>query len=168
MKGPIQMTFSTFTQDMGEEEISDRLVSIAVVYSLPEAAVIRATLTAHGIPCFAFGEHIAHVQWYYTVLIGGISICVPECLKDQAIALIPDLAEPRPRQEIIAEAKANDGFYGRDRLIIAHLIKPVTALMGTLLVMAPFIPALWQEDPIGSIKSIIGAIVIAGLSFFSI
>jgi hypothetical protein len=66
----------------------DSLAVIAIVYSLPEAAVLLATLNAYGI--FALRRHHAHISIQPTLMValGGLWIAVPSAQEEDALALL--------------------------------------------------------------------------------
>jgi hypothetical protein len=79
----------------------DSLAVIAIVYSLPEAAVLTATLNAYGI--FALRRHHAHIsiQPPWMVALGGLWIAVPSVQAEDALALLAAIdtgwrCPPRP------------------------------------------------------------------------
>jgi hypothetical protein len=80
---------------------SDSFAVIAIVYSMPEAAVLAATLAAYGI--FALPRHRGHisVQPPLMVALGGLRIAVPCHQHDDALALLEEIdtgwrQPPRP------------------------------------------------------------------------
>jgi hypothetical protein len=78
----------------------DRLAIIAIVYSMPEAAVLVATLAAYGI--FALPRHFGHVsvQPVWMIALGGIWIAVPCNRAEDALALLAEIDtgwRPPPR-----------------------------------------------------------------------
>ncbi|MEA3032382.1 MAG: hypothetical protein QOH86_398 [Sphingomonadales bacterium] len=79
----------------------DSLSVIAIVYSMPEAAVLVATLAAYGI--FALPRHRGHisVQPGWMIALGGIWIAVPRNQEEDALALLAEIdtgwrLPPRP------------------------------------------------------------------------
>lgn len=66
----------------------DGFETIAIVYSLPEAAVLLATLRAYGV--FALPKNQAHISTLprLMVALGGIWITVPADKKEDALALL--------------------------------------------------------------------------------
>ncbi len=111
------------------EDETDRLETLAVVYSLPDAMVMQTTLRAYGIPCCTSCANHASLNWYTIMALGGIAVYVPSSMKVLAKSLIPDLANPRPRDEITADIRANGGPYARKRLILAHLTGPIRDIL---------------------------------------
>ena len=79
----------------------DSLSVIAIVYSMPEAAVLAATLDAYGI--FALPRNRWHIsiQPPLMVALGGIWIAVPRVQEEDALALLYEIDSgwqrpPRP------------------------------------------------------------------------
>jgi hypothetical protein len=79
----------------------DSLAVIAIVYSMPEAAVLAATLNAYGI--FALPRNRWHIsiQPPLMVALGGIWIAVPRVQEEDALALLAEIdtgwrRPPRP------------------------------------------------------------------------
>jgi hypothetical protein len=66
----------------------DSVAIIAIVYSMPEAAVLVATLNAYGI--FAVPRHRWHISIWppWMVALGGIWIAIPGHQAEDAIALL--------------------------------------------------------------------------------
>src|SRR4051812_10934909 len=82
----------------------DSLTIIAIVYSLPEAAVLVATLAAYGI--FALPRHRGHisVQPVWMIALGGIWIAVPGAQEEDALALLAEIdAGWRPPRRSFAD-----------------------------------------------------------------
>src|SRR4051812_46311277 len=78
----------------------DSLAVIAIVYSMPEAAVLVATLNAYGI--FALPRNRWHISFQppWVVALGGIWIAVPRNQKEDALALLEEIDmgwRPPPR-----------------------------------------------------------------------
>jgi hypothetical protein len=69
----------------------DGFVAIAIVYSMPEAAVLLATLGAYGI--FALPRNRGHISAMPTLMValGGIWITVPCEQQDEALSLFAEL-----------------------------------------------------------------------------
>jgi hypothetical protein len=69
----------------------DGFVTIAVVDSMPEAAVLLATLAAYGI--FALPRNRGHIsaQPVLMVALGGIWITVPRSQQEDALALLAEI-----------------------------------------------------------------------------
>jgi hypothetical protein len=70
---------------------SDSLAVIAIVYSMPEAMVLVATLNAYGI--FALGRNRWHIsiQPPLMVALGGIWVAVPRHQEEDALALLYEI-----------------------------------------------------------------------------
>jgi hypothetical protein len=78
----------------------DSLAVIAIVYSMPEAAVLVATLAAYGI--FAVPRHRGHISILppWMVALGGLWIAVPSSQAEDALALLAEIDtgwHPPPR-----------------------------------------------------------------------
>ena len=77
---------------------ADALVTVAVLYSLPAAAVARSALEARGVPVVAVGGHVASVDWAYLVALGGIELRVPAAQEPAARALLAEGERPPLRE----------------------------------------------------------------------
>jgi hypothetical protein len=78
----------------------DSLAVIAIVYSMPEAAVLAATLAAYGI--FALPSHRGHLSIQPPLMVapGGLRIAVPRHQEEDALALLEEIDtgwRPPPR-----------------------------------------------------------------------
>ena len=75
----------------GQSSPPDRLVPIAFVYSLPEAAALQCALRAYGIFALQPDYWTSTVQPPWMVALGGIRIWVPESQWEDAIALLYEI-----------------------------------------------------------------------------
>ena len=96
----------------GPGTVPDGFAPIALVYSLPEASVLLATLHAYGIMAFAHSQATVSVLPTHAVALGGIGILVaPDRLED-ALALLEtiDAGWTCPPRAYAEEAWVNGGL----------------------------------------------------------
>lgn len=64
--------------------------TVAVVYNLQEALLLKSYLDGHGITAVIPDEYTAQVNWLYITAIGGIRLEVPKAFAEQARQLLAD------------------------------------------------------------------------------
>ena len=74
--------------DLAPAEAADGFAPIALVYSLPEASVLLATLHAYGIAALAHSQGTVSVLPTHAVALGGIGIMVAPAQLEDALALL--------------------------------------------------------------------------------
>lgn len=77
------------------------LVTIDRRLSLPEAAVMASMLDAYRIPVVAAGSLHASMHWFVLFAIGGVSLQVPDAVRETAMALL----EPVEPERNLSEAR---------------------------------------------------------------
>jgi hypothetical protein len=74
------------------------LVEIARFHSLPEAAVARSCLEAHGHVVVAMEYNHASVTWHHLFALGGVGLAAPKPEAEQARLLLATLAQAGGRK----------------------------------------------------------------------
>lgn len=64
------------------------LVTVAVYYDLPEAAVARSFLNSNGVRAMLFDESYSHISWMHIHALMGLRLMVPEVESEAAVALL--------------------------------------------------------------------------------
>jgi len=67
--------------------------TVAVVYDLQEALLLKSVLEGHGIAAFIPDENMAQLNWFYVNALGGIRVQVSPAVAVQARALLNDSRE---------------------------------------------------------------------------
>lgn len=71
--------------------------TVAVVFNLQEALLLKSVLEGHGIAAFIPDENTAQLNWLYVNAIGGIRVQVAPEVAARARALLDDVDKtPRP------------------------------------------------------------------------
>ena len=96
----------------GPGAAADGFVPIALVYSLPEAGVLLATLQAYGIATVAHSQGTVSVLPTHAIALGGIGIMVAPGQLEDALALLEtiDAGWTAPPPPYAAEAWVNGGI----------------------------------------------------------
>jgi hypothetical protein len=112
---------------MAEAAASGGFAPIAIVYSLPEASVLIATLSAYGFAAVTLNQGTISVDPHLMLALGGIAVAVAPEQYDDAIALLEEIdggwtLPPNPLAEddvangALAAAMAVFGVVGAPRL----------------------------------------------------
>lgn len=113
------------------------LVEIARFLSLPEAAVARSCLEAHGHVIVAMEYNHASVAWHHLVAIGGVGLAAPEAEAEQARTLLATVARGGMASTSPAEIeRASPGLLKRSLSVI---------LLFTLAIIIP--PQVMKRRP---------------------
>lgn len=82
---------------------------VAIVYSLPEAAVLRGLFAQHDIATVVIGAGHAATNPEWVVALGGIIVCVQHEVADEARALLAEIAArpPAVRPRLIDDVALN-------------------------------------------------------------
>jgi len=73
--------------------LDDGVETVAIVYSLPELAVLLGLFAQHDIPTAVVGAGHAAVNPQLMVALGGVTIRVPQELAGDARTLLAEIAE---------------------------------------------------------------------------
>ena len=63
-------------------------VTITTYDTMPDAHIALGKLQSEGIPCLLQDENLVQTDWLYSIAIGGIKLRVPECYRQEAIAIL--------------------------------------------------------------------------------
>ncbi len=66
------------------------MITIATLYSLNEAQLLRSMLESSEIPAFIPDENTAQADWMLTNAMGGIRVQVPEAFREVAKQVVAD------------------------------------------------------------------------------
>lgn len=84
------------------------LVEIARFHSLPEAAVARSCLEAHGHVIVAMEYNHASVAWHHLFAIGGVGLAAPGPEVEQVRKLLASLSDDGTAPATPSEAESTD------------------------------------------------------------
>jgi hypothetical protein len=74
--------------------VSQKLVTVAVVFDLTEAMCAQSALDAYGIQCFVADRHTIFMNWQWLVAYGGVRLMVFENDLHSAAEIIADRSMP--------------------------------------------------------------------------
>jgi hypothetical protein len=66
------------------------MITVATLYTLSEAFLLRSMLESSDIPAFIPDENTVQADWALTNAIGGIRVQVPESFREEAEKVLAD------------------------------------------------------------------------------
>lgn len=134
--------------DISEHRMEYRpLVTVGQFRDLPAAWIAKASLESAGIDCFLGDENIIRMDWFYSNLIGGVKLRVPEEDADAARAI---LAAPQPEsfdvEGVGSFERPKCPQCGSVEIMFAGINKPLSYGSMCIGVPIPFASQLWRCD----------------------
>jgi hypothetical protein len=84
--------------------MSERIVKIAAFIHPMDAYLVKTRMDWEGVECFLFDEYVIAVNWFYSLVVGGVRLMVRESEFPLAIEILRREPEEPDFLDIIGES----------------------------------------------------------------